>query len=239
LIESELFGHERGAFTGAQTRRKGKFEEAGKGTLFLDEIGEMELSMQSKLLRVLQEREVVRVGGNDSIQLECRIIVATHRDLIQEVKKNAFRQDLYYRLLGLPIELPPLRNRGDDIIILAKHFVDEFSKHNKITIKKLSKGAIEKLLSYNYPGNIRELKAVVDLSIVLSDDNDILAENLNFPSTDSLGDMLMEEKSLKEYTRNIIDHFLNKYNNNVVEAARALSIGKSTIYRVLKDERNG
>jgi len=239
LIESELFGHERGAFTGAQTRRKGKFEEAGKGTLFLDEIGEMDLSMQSKLLRVLQEREVVRVGGNESIQLECRIIVATHRDLIQEVKKNTFRQDLYYRLLGLPIELPPLRKRGDDIIILAKYFVNEFSKHNNIPVKKLSKEAITKLLSYNYPGNIRELKAVVDLAIVLCDDNEILAENLNFPATDSLSDMLMEEKSLKEYTRNIIDHFLNKYNNNVVEAARALSIGKSTIYRVLKDERNG
>jgi DNA-binding NtrC family response regulator len=239
LIESELFGHERGAFTGAQTRRKGKFEEAGKGTLFLDEIGEMDLSMQSKLLRVLQEREVVRVGGNESVQLKCRIIVATHRDLAQEVKKSTFRQDLYYRLLGLPIDLPPLRKRGNDIIILAKHFVKEFSKHNNITSKKLSKEAVEKLLAYNYPGNIRELKAVIDLSIVLSDDDDILAENLNFPTADSLGDMLMEERSLKEYTRDIIDHFLNKYNNNVVEAARALNIGKSTIYRVLKDEKNG
>ena len=239
LIESELFGHERGAFTGAHTRRKGKFEEAGKGTIFLDEIGEMDLSMQSKLLRVLQEREVVRVGGNESVQLQCRIIVATHRDLVQEVKKGLFRQDLYYRLLGLPIELPPLRKRGNDIIILAKHFIDEFSKHNNITVKRLSKQAIEKLLAYNYPGNIRELKAVIDLSIVLCDGNEILTENLNFPTTDSLNEMLMEEKSLKEYTRNIIDHFLNKYNNNVVEAASALSIGKSTIYRVLKDERNG
>ncbi len=233
LMESELFGHERGAFTGAQTRRKGKFEEAGKGTIFLDEIGEMDASMQSKLLRVLQEREIVRVGGNDVIKLNCRIIVATHRDLIQEVKIGNFRQDLYYRLLGLPIELPSLRKRREDILILAKYFITEFAKENKSIPKQLSEKAIEKLLGYNYPGNIRELKAVIELSTVLSDDNIINSDDLNFPSNDPLNELLMEEKSLKEYNL----YFLNKYNNNVIEAAQALHIGKSTIYRMLKDNK--
>jgi DNA-binding NtrC family response regulator len=236
LIESELFGHERGAFTGAQTRRKGKFEEAGKGTIFLDEIGEMDASMQSKLLRVLQEREVVRIGGNEVVKLKCRVVVATHRDLLAEVKKGNFRQDLYYRLLGLPIELPPLRSRKEDVLILAKHFIEAFAKENGVSPKKLSEKANQKLLGYNYPGNIRELKAMIELSTVLADGDEIESSNINFPSTDPLADLTLEEKSLKEYNNVIIKHFLNKYDNNVVEAAKALDIGKSTIYRMLKEE---
>jgi DNA-binding NtrC family response regulator len=238
LIESELFGHERGAFTGAQTRRKGKFEEAGKGTIFLDEIGEMDASMQSKLLRVLQEREVVRVGGNEVVKLKCRVIVATHRDLLQEVKKGNFRQDLYYRLLGLPIELPPLRARKEDILILAKHFIEEFATENGVVPKKLSEKANMKLLSYNYPGNIRELKALIELAAVLADGEEIEGGNINFPSSDPLSDLTLEDKSLKEYNNVIIKHFLNKYDDNVIEAAKALQIGKSTIYRMLKEQVN-
>lgn len=235
LIESELFGHEKGAFTDAQTRRIGKFEEAKNGTIFLDEIGEMSMNMQSKLLRVLQEREVVRIGGNELIKLDCRIIVATHRDLFQEVKKGNFRQDLYYRLLGLPIEIPPLRNRKDDILILTKYFIEEFSKENGSSIKQLSEKAIEKLLKYNYPGNVRELKAMVELAIVLSDGKIINPENINFPSSDSISALVIEEKSLKEYTNDIIQHFIYKYDNNIIEAAKTLKIGKSTIYRILKE----
>ncbi len=235
LIESELFGHERGAFTGAHTRKKGKFEEAGKGTIFLDEIGEMDANMQSKLLRVLQEREVVRVGGNEEIKLKCRIIVATHRDLLEEVNKGNFRQDLYYRLLGLPVELPPLRKRREDILILTKYFIEEFTKENGIPVKSLSEKATNKLLGYNYPGNIRELKAVIELSIVLADGDIIKPENINFPSSDPLSELLMEERSLKEYNDKIINHFLNKHDNNVIEAAKALKIGKSTIYRMIKE----
>jgi len=238
LIESELFGHEKGAFTGAQTRRKGKFEEAGKGTIFLDEIGEMDANMQSKMLRVLQEREVVRVGGNEIVKLKCRVIVATHRDLLHEIKQGSFRQDLYYRLLGLPIELPPLRERKEDILILAKHFVAEFSNENNISPKTFSGNANQKLLAYAYPGNIRELKAMVELSIVLADGDEIDELNINFPSSDSLADLTLVEKSLKEYNFVIIKHFLDKYNNNVVEAAKALDIGKSTIYRMLKEPEN-
>jgi two-component system response regulator AtoC len=238
LIESELFGHERGAFTGAQTRRKGKFEESGKGTIFLDEIGEMDANMQSKLLRVLQEREVVRVGGNEVVKLRSRVIVATHRDLLQEVKKGNFRQDLYYRLLGLPIELPPLRARKEDVLILAKHFNEEFAKENGATPKKMSQKACQKLSGYSYPGNIRELKAMIELASVMADGGEIESENINFPSSDLLADLTIEEKSLKEYNIVIIKHFLSKYDDNVIETANALQIGKSTIYRMLKEQEN-
>src|SRR5687768_11975988 len=136
LIESELFGHEKGAFTGAITRRIGKFEEADGGTIFLDEIGEMEPSLQAKMLRVLQEREVTRIGGNQVIKLDVRIISATHKDLGEEVKSGKFREDLYYRLLGLPIHLPPLRERNHDIILIAKHFLDQFTKDNQMPDRK-------------------------------------------------------------------------------------------------------
>jgi DNA-binding NtrC family response regulator len=238
LIESELFGHERGAFTGAQTRRKGKFEEAGKGTIFLDEIGEMDASMQSKLLRVLQEREVVRIGGSEVVKLRCRVVVATHRDLLAEVKNGNFRQDLYYRLLGLPIELPPLRARKEDVLILAKHFIEVFANENGVMPKKLSEKANQKLLGYSFPGNIRELKAMIELASVLADGDQIESGDINFPSSDPLADLTLEEKSLKQYNNVIINHFLNKYNNNVVDAAKALDIGKSTIYRMLKEQEN-
>jgi DNA-binding NtrC family response regulator len=236
LIESELFGHERGAFTGAQTRRKGKFEEAGKGTIFLDEIGEMDLNMQTKLLRVLQEREVVRIGGNETVKLKCRVIVATHRNLLEEVKKGNFRQDLYYRLLGLPIELPPLRARKEDVLILSKYFIEEFSKENGTGIKQLSEEANQKLLNYSFPGNIRELKSLIELAIVLADDNVIQPENITLPISDSLNDLFLEEKSLKEYTNIIIKRYIDKYDGNIIKAAGALKIGKSTIYRMLNEK---
>jgi len=155
LIESELFGHEKGAFTGAVARRLGRFEEANKGTIFLDEIGELDISLQAKLLRVLQEKEITRVGGNAVVPVEVRIIVATHKNLAEEVKKGTFREDLYYRLLGLPIQLPPLRERGSDILVLAKHFIDAFTAENGMEKKALSANAQEKLLSYPFPGNVR------------------------------------------------------------------------------------
>ncbi|MFW5831752.1 MAG: sigma-54-dependent transcriptional regulator, partial [Prolixibacteraceae bacterium] len=143
LTESELFGHEKGAFTGANYRRLGKFEEANGGTLFLDEIAEMDISLQAKLLRALQEKEIVRVGSNKPVKTDCRIIVATNRNLQDFVLKKKFRQDLYYRLFGLPIELPPLRDRGNDIVILAKHFIKTFCTENEFPVKTLSKPAID------------------------------------------------------------------------------------------------
>ena len=235
LIESELFGHEKGSFTGANARRIGKFELASKGTLFLDEIAEMDLNMQTKLLRVLQEREITRVGGNSVIKVDTRIIVATNKNLVEEVKKGNFREDLYYRLLGLPIELPPLRVRGNDILILAKYFADEFCKENGFQKKILSDNAKDKLVKYPYPGNVRELRAIVELSVVMADDDLIEEHHINFNSTDSLSDFIMEDLSLAEYERKIIKYFLEKNNNNVVLTAKRLGIGKSTIYRLLKE----
>ncbi|MCU0444681.1 MAG: sigma-54 dependent transcriptional regulator [Microscillaceae bacterium] len=236
LIESELFGHEKGAFTGAAARRIGKFEEAQGGTIFLDEIGEMDLNMQSKLLRVLQEREVTRVGSNAVTKIDVRLIVATHKDLAEEVRKKNFREDLYYRLLGLPIKVPPLRQRGNDIILLAKFFVDDFARENKLGKISLSAEAQKKLIKYPFPGNVRELRAIMELSTVMANDGVVEEDHINFNSATTMSDIMMEETTLKEYTSRIIKHFLQKYDNNVLLVAEKLDIGKSTIYRMLKDE---
>lgn len=234
LIESELFGHEKGAFTGAMSRRLGRFEEAGKGTIFLDEIGELDISLQAKLLRVLQEKEITRVGGNAVVPVEGRIIVATHRNLPDEVKKGHFREDLYYRLLGLPIHLPPLRDRGGDILMLAKTFIDAFTKENGLGKKTLSAAAQQKLLSYPFPGNVRELKALAELAVVLSDEEMIQEQEINFSASNSKKDFLATERSLKNYTIEIVQHFLDKYDHNVLLVAGKLDIGKSTIYRMIQ-----
>lgn len=236
LLESELFGHEKGAFTGAANKRIGKFEEAHNGTLFLDEIGEMDLALQAKLLRVLQEKEVTRIGSNTPIKINPRILVATHRNLAEEVQKGNFREDLYYRLLGLPIELPPLRERGNDILILAKFFADDFAKENQMPKLHFSQEAQEKMLSYHWPGNVRELKAVTELSAVMCDENTIEAHDISFNSgSNGLGDLFTQERSLKDYTNMIIQHFLDKYDQNVLKVADKLDIGKSTIYRMIKN----
>ena len=235
LIESELFGHEKGAFTGATTRRIGKFEEAEGGTIFLDEIGEMELGLQSKLLRVLQEKEITRVGGNQIIKLDVRILVATHRNLSDEVRNGKFREDLYYRLLGLPIHLPPLRERDQDILLLAKFFLDQFAKENKLKKFKVTTEAQEKLRQYAFPGNVRELKSIIELAAVMADDGEIRAQDITFNSSSTDQSMLLKEMTLQEYTYRIIRSLLNKYDNNVLEVAKRLDIGKSSIYRYLKE----
>ncbi len=237
LIESELFGHEKGSFTGAITRRLGKFEEADKGTLFLDEIGELDINLQAKLLRVLQEKEIVRVGSNTPIKTDMRLVVATHKNLAEEVRKGNFREDLYYRLLGLPIFLPPLRERGHDVLILAKHFLDQFCKENQLDAKTVSSQAKEHLLKYSFPGNIRELKSVIELAAVLSDGAEIRMEDLTFHPTHLQEDLFSEELSMEEYENKIILHFLKKYNNNVILTAQKLRIGKSTIYRLLQENK--
>jgi two-component system, NtrC family, response regulator AtoC len=236
LVESELFGHEKGAFTGAMARKAGKFEEANKGTIFLDEIAELDLSLQSKLLRVLQEREVVRVGGNEKVNLDVRIIVATHKNLLDEVKKGNFREDLFYRVMGLPIDLPPLRDRGNDILLLAKFFLEEFCKSNKMGSISIAPDAMEKLMKYNYPGNVRELKALIDLSAVMCDGKQITAPDIFFASASASNEVVStEEKTMKEYTIEIIKRFLKKYDNNVVKVADKLDIGKSTIYKMIQN----
>lgn len=235
LIESELFGHEKGAFTGANNRRIGKFEEAEGGTIFLDEIGEMELGLQSKLLRVLQEKEITRVGGNQVIKLDVRILVATHRNLSEEVKNGKFREDLYYRLLGLPIHLPPLRERGQDILMLAKYFLDQFAKENQLQKFKITQEAQEKLLQHTFPGNVRELKSIIELAAVMADDGEVRAQDITFSGIGTDQSILLKEMTLQEYTYRIIRLLLNKYDNNVLEVAKRLDIGKSSIYRYLKE----
>jgi len=235
LIESELFGHEKGAFTGAVARRIGKFEEAGDGTIFLDEIGEMDINMQSKLLRVLQERELTRVGGSGLVKINCRIISATHKDLSEEVRKGNFREDLYYRLIGLPIMLPPLRERANDVLVLAKFFVDEYCQENDMKKLKLSTKAQNKIFKYPFPGNIRELKAIAELSCVMTDSSTIEEEHITFNSTGSIDTLLQNEMSLEEYKSRIIKHYLDKYNNDVLNVSKKLGIGKSTIYRMLQE----
>lgn len=237
LLESELFGHEKGSFTGASNRRIGKFEEANGGTIFLDEIGEMDMNLQAKLLRVLQEKEVTRVGSNNPIKINARVLVATHKNLAEEVKNGRFREDLYYRLLGLPIELPPLRERGNDIVILGKHFSDEFARDNKMSRVKINSSAQNKLLSYTWPGNVRELKAVMELATVLCDNGEIEEKDISFNSRDNgLNDLMATEMTLKTYNQKIIQHYLEKYDRNVVDVARRLDIGKSTIYRMIKNK---
>jgi DNA-binding NtrC family response regulator len=234
LIESELFGHEKGAFTGALQQRIGKFEEANGGTIFLDEIGELGLNLQVKLLRVLQEGEVVRVGGNKPIKVNARIITATHKNLVDEVHKGTFRQDLYYRLIGLPVELPPLRDRGNDIIILANFFLKKFAKKNK-TASTFTKEAKKKLMQYHYPGNVRELKAVIELSAVMSEGSSVEDTDITFNAINSADDLLIQEDTLKGYTQKIMQHYLDRNNYSVIKVAEKLDIGKSTIYQMIKN----
>jgi len=183
LIESELFGHEKGAFTDARDKRIGKFEEANEGTIFLDEIGEMDPMLQTKILRVLQEKEVTRIGSNKSIKLDVRVIAATNRNLNQEVKEGRFREDLFYRLQGFLIHLPPLYERGDDVVMLSKNFLNDFCKENRIQPITISKDAVKMMMDYKWPGNIRELKAVIERAAILAENGTITPEDLVFVSS--------------------------------------------------------
>ncbi|HER09001.1 MAG TPA: sigma-54-dependent Fis family transcriptional regulator [Bacteroides sp.] len=238
LIESELFGHEKGAFTGAASRRVGRFEEANGGTLFLDEIGEMPLNMQAKILRALQEKEIERVGSNNRIKIDCRIIVATHKNLKEEVKQKNFREDLYYRLLGLPIELPPLRERENDILILARYFIDRFCNENGIPLKRLSEASQKHLMGYHFPGNIRELKSVIELAVTLAGSDLIEPSDLVLDQDDPLSLVAGDSMTMQEYELKIIKATLKKYHGDISLAADQLKIGVSTIYRKLKEEKD-
>ena len=234
LVESELFGHEKGAFTGAYHQKNGKFEEADGGSLFLDEIAELDMNTQAKLLRVLQERELTRVGGNKTIKFNIRLITATNKNLTEEVKKGTFRKDLYYRIIGLPINLPPLRERENDTLILAKHFINTFSKENKMTVPSLSMQAKEKLMKYDYPGNVRELKSIIELACATCHCSEITANDITFTNLMHETQLTRTEKTLRAYNIEIINHYLKKYNHNVVKVADKLNIGKSTIYNMMK-----
>jgi two-component system, NtrC family, response regulator AtoC len=238
LAESELFGHEKGAYTGAVSQRIGRFEQATGGTLFLDEIGDMEPALQAKLLRVLQEKELTRVGGHKLIRTDCRILVATNRDLLQEVKAGRFREDLYYRLFGFVIEMPPLRERDQDILLLARHFIRDFCRENDLPEPALSSDAQKKLLKYHYPGNVRELKAIAELAAVMSGGELIGEDHVQLVRKDESYQPETSGMTLNDHIMHIVRLYLQKHGNNIKEAARELDISYTTIYRYLKKEKD-
>jgi len=234
-LRIKLLGIEKNSAEGIPKIVKGKIEEAGEGTLFIDEVTHLNTEMQLLLLNILQERKITRIGGNKDIPVKCRIISATCQDLLKEVKEKNFREDLYYHLLGLPITLPPLRERGNDIILLATGFLKTFCQENGLPATTLTSAAKRKLLSHSFPGNIRELKAVIELAAVLSNDGCIDEKHIIFNASEPAPALFHEELTLKEYNERIILHFLGKY-KNVMAVAQKLKIGKSTIYNLLKSK---
>ena len=239
LIESELFGHERGAFTGATSRRDGKFLQADGGMLFLDEIGDMSLSTQAKVLRVLQEGEIQRVGGQELIQVDVRVVAATNKDLKKEIAAENFREDLYYRLNVIPIKVPPLHERIEDIPLLVSHFIELFSRENVKRQKEISEGAMQLLMSYHWPGNIRELKNILErLIIMIPDDiitpsdvrNALPIDNIQIEATDA--DSLREK--LETYEKQIVLKELHENNGNIAQTARILKIDRANLHRKLR-----
>ena len=239
LLESELFGHEKGSFTGADRRKEGKFRQAEGGSIFLDEVSEMSLGMQVKLLRVLQERELTRVGGDEVIRVNVRVIAATNRNLLQDIAAGRFREDLYYRLNVVTLQLPPLRERREDIPLLAQHFLDHFAEINRKAIKGFTPQAMDRLLRYDWPGNVRELMNAVERGVVLSrserlDETDL---PLLAADEDSSGRMLMPfpgEASLGEMEKATILKTLEAAEGNKSEAARRLGITRRTLHQKLK-----
>jgi len=235
-LKVSLFGIEKGAFPDALMTTKGKFEEAGEGTLLLDEVTDFDADMQIALLNVFQERKIRRIGSNEERDVKCRVITITSYDLLQAVKEKKFREDLYYQLVGLPITMPPLRERGKDVIILGDFFLESFCQKNNLPSMNLSSGAKKKLLSHDYPGNIRELKAIIELGAVLANSPVLEERHIVFNHSDSTPEFLHEELTMKEYNDRIILYFMRKY-NNVMEVAKRLGIGKSTIYNLLKKRK--
>jgi two-component system, NtrC family, response regulator HydG len=245
LLESELFGHEKGAFTGAERARVGRFEQAHGGSLFLDEIAETSPAMQAKLLRAIQEREIQRVGGQDTLHVDVRIIAATNRDLAQEVKQGRFREDLYYRLNGVVLEVPPLRRRLDDIPLLAHHFVELFADRNRKRVKGFSPQAMDMLVKYGWPGNVRELENAIERAVILMPGDYITEKQLPMSVVQSqAGDaehpqasgtsVPPAERSLEQIEREAILTALEATGGNKSEAARRLGITRKTLHNKLK-----
>lgn len=237
LLESELFGHEKGAFTGADRRREGKFVQADGGTLFLDEIGETTPSMQVKLLRVLQEHELQRVGGEETVKVDVRILAATNRDLAAEVKAGNFREDLYYRLNVVTLAVPPLRERREDIPLLVAHFVRKFAEKNRRTVESVTPRCMELLTSYGWPGNVRELENAIERGVILMRGDQLTEKSLPLPiqkQEDNGAGALAAPASLQEAERLLILQTLEETGNNKSEAARRLGITRKTLQNKLQ-----
>jgi two-component system nitrogen regulation response regulator NtrX len=238
LIESELFGHRKGAFTGAIDERKGKFELADGGTLFLDEIGDMSLKTQAKVLRVLQEQTFQRVGGQQTIKVDVRVIAATNKNLESEIANASFRSDLYYRLNVIPIEVPPLRARGNDIVLLAEHFLRRFAAESATPRKRLSSGAAAKLRGYHWPGNVRELRNVIERLAILLPGDAIEAEDVHLGARSevtvgAIGPHLTLKEARDEFEKQYILTRLREFAGNVSRTADALGVERSNLYRKL------
>jgi len=234
LLESELFGHERGAFTGADRRRIGRFEQASGGTLFLDEVGEIPASMQVKLLRVLQERAIERVGGSETLPVDVRLVAATNKDLVKEVSEGRFREDLYYRLNVVHVEMPPLRLRGADVLVLANHFLDRFARDNHKSLEGLTEAARSKLLGHRWPGNVRELENAVERAVVLSEGTLVDADDLPFDTAQpAQGHLRVPGCTMAEIERHAILSTLEIAGGSTARAAEILDISVRTVqYRL-------
>jgi DNA-binding NtrC family response regulator len=232
LFESELFGHVKGAFTDAREDRKGKFEAAQNGTMFLDEIGNLSLQSQAKLLSVLQNRYIVRVGSNKEIPVNIRLICATNCDLVQKVREGKFREDLLYRINTIMIEVPPLRDRVDDIPILANHFLKVNSAKYGKGPKKLSIPALEKLANHDWPGNVRELQHAIEKAVIMSDSDVLKPSDFIFSLTQ--GRSFHTEMTLEEMEKKMIADSLRRYGNNISIAAGKLGITRQTLYNKMK-----
>jgi DNA-binding NtrC family response regulator len=241
LLESELFGHVRGAFTDAKTSRPGLFLQAGSGTIFLDEIGEMPLEMQVKLLRVLQERTVRPVGGDEEVPFSARVLTATNRDLEEEIEHGRFREDLFYRINVVAIPVPPLRERGGDILLLAQHMLEKISKRTTKPVPRITSEAARKLLDYNWPGNVRELENCMERATAICTNGEIVVENLPGKvqhhtvtrlelDTTTPTEMITLEEMERRYVRQV----LTSVNGNKTHAARVLGIDRRSLYRRLE-----
>jgi len=239
LLESELFGHEKGSFTGADRKKEGRFYQANKGSLFLDEVSEMPLSMQAKLLRVLQEREVTRVGGEKVIPVDVRVIAATNKDLDDLKNEGAFREDLYYRLNVVRLEIPPLRERREDIPLLARYFLDMFAAKNNKEIKGFTPGAMDRLIRYDWPGNVRELMNAVERGVVLArteylDDQDFAMIQTAIQKPSETSPYVDHNLPLEAVEKTAILRMLESVSGNKSEAARRLGITRKTLHKKLK-----
>jgi DNA-binding NtrC family response regulator len=241
LQESELFGHEKGAFTGAVSTHPGKFEQAAGGTIFLDEVGEMSASAQARLLRVLQERQLQRVGGTATIDLDVRVISASNRDLEAMTTDGSFRQDLYYRLVVFPIELPPLRDRLEDVPLLVDHFLDKHARDAGTRIRSVDEKAMAALAAHGWPGNVRELENVIHRSLVVAEGPDLVLDDLppGLVSSSGRNDgssavAVGGDMSLEQLERLAIERALQSHDGNLSDVARQLGIGRSTLYRKLE-----
>lgn len=235
LFESELFGHKKGAFTDAREDRMGRFEAANEGTLFLDEIGNIPLHLQAKLLSVLQNRQVTRIGSNESFPVDIRLICATNVPLSELANENRFRKDLIYRINTVEINVPPLRKRGNDIILLARHFCKLYSNKYMKPEFDFDTKAIDKLLNYHYPGNVRELQYTIERAVIMSDGDTLKADDLIFSPIESLADNIAEPKELKlsAIEKNTILRVIEKHNGNITRAAKELGLTRTALYRRL------